>query len=280
MAGILDVAAYRLRDWDSTFFGASIAQVAASRLAPARLARIVADADAAGIDCLYFLADATDPETVRAAEQSGFSLVDVRLTLACGLAPDGQDAGAAGSRDRGAAGESQQSVAADSDPAAGDRARIRVASPADRPALTALARTSHRNTRFYRDLRFDRDRCDDLYATWIERSVAGELADVVWVVDVDGAALGYLTLTTEPRGAVDGSSGGRSSTIGLVAVDPACRGRGYGDALLREACAWTRRRGIPRAVVVTQGNNAGAARFYQRAGFVTSRVELWYHRWR
>jgi len=31
--------------------------------------------------------------------------------------------------------------------------------------------------------------------------------------------------------------------------------------------------------VVTQGRNLAAQRLYQRNGFVTASLQLWYHRW-
>ena len=253
MAGILDVsrlrpglgaqAGWTPRPWDSAFFGVSIAQIATNRSTPEELARAVRDADDASIDCLFFLADAGDSESLRGAEANGFALVDIRLTLECAVETASRKMEECGS--------------------------IRPARLEDLPELMALARVNHRNTRFYRDRHFDRARCDELYAVWIERSVSGALAEIVWVVDVDAAPRGYLTL----------SGGSDAATIGLVAVDAAYRGRGYGDRLLHAAVRWASDRGLPRISVVTQGHSAAAVRFYQRAGFTASLVQLWYHRW-
>jgi dTDP-4-amino-4,6-dideoxy-D-galactose acyltransferase len=245
--------------WDSSFFGVAIARITPDRQTAADLAVAVRTAEQSSIDCLYLLAESDDAETVGAAEANGFRLVDVRLTLECVMGADGR--GASRERDALAGGTASSPDAA------------RVVRPArleDLPQLTSLARASHRNTRFYQDTRFDPARSDELYARWIERSVRGELADAVWVVDVDDAPRGYLTI-----GARDDAA-----TIGLVAVDAACRGRGYGEELLRTALRWTADRGMPRVSVVTQGRSAGAVRFYERAGFTASRIQLWYHRWR
>jgi GNAT superfamily N-acetyltransferase len=243
MAHVLDMTGWERRPWDSAFFGAAIAQIAAGRTTAGELAAAVAQANDASIECLCFLADADDQESVRAAEVNGFSLMDVRLTLEC-------------------------AVDATSSALPRDRA-IRPVTPGDLPPLVALARTSHRNTRFHRDTRFDPARSDDLYAVWVERSVKGELADAMWVVDVDEAPRGYITASRGPAGA----------SIGLVAVDEAYRGRGYGDQLLRTVLHWAAAQGIPRVSVVTQGRSAPAVRFYERAGFATSLIQLWYHRW-
>ena len=263
MAGILDVTGWTPREWDSSFFGVSIAQVTAKRPTADELAEAVRAADHASIDCLYFLAEAEDGTAIRAAEATGFSLVDIRLTLDCqtGLPAHDKDA-------------HRRKQSADDEiaprPPRLSPGEIRPARPADIPRLKELARLSHRNTRFHQDPHFDRRLSDELYAIWIEHSVGGEFADIVWVVDVNGAPGGYLTAKSDDdRG-----------SIGLVAVDEICRGRGYGDALLSAALTWAAEGGLSCLSVVTQGRNAAAARFYQRAGFLTRAVELWYHRWR
>ena len=243
MAGVLDVSPFETRPWDSAFFGARIAQITARRTTAEALALAVDRARHEAIDCLYFLADADDVTTVRAAEASGFALVDVRHTLDCAI-------------DRG----STDSPA---------DAMIRLARPVDLPQLMDVARVSHRATRFHADKRFDPGRSDELYARWIERSIAGELADAVWVVDIDEAPRGYITA----------SRGLTAASIGLIAVAPEYRGRGYGDRLLRTMLQWSAHEGLGRVTVVTQGRSAPSVRFYERAGFTSSTVEFWYHLW-
>ena len=243
MAGVLDVSPFEARAWDSAFFGARIAQLTARRATAEALAAAVKRARQETIDCLYFLADADDAETVRAAEANGFALVDVRLTLDCSI-------------DR---------LSPDLPPAD----LIRPARCDDLPQLMDVARVSHRSTRFHADTRFDPARSDELYAQWIERSIAGELADAVWVVDIDDAPRGYITA----------SRGVTAASIGLIAVAPEYRGRGYGDRLLRTMLQWSAHEGLGRVTVVTQGRSAPSVRFYERAGFTSSTVEFWYHRW-
>jgi dTDP-4-amino-4,6-dideoxy-D-galactose acyltransferase len=243
LAEFLDVTHWRPRPWDSAFFGLAVAEIVPDAMTCEGLATAVADARNAAIDCLYLLVDADSQPAIRAAEANGFSLVDLRLTLQC------------------RADAPRPPVPATNG--------IRPARPEDVPRLKDLARTSHRNTRFYRDGRFDARRSDELYAVWIESSVTGELADAVWVVDVDGAPRGYLTASRR----------GAASSIGLVAVDAEYRGRGFGDGLLSTVRDWTIAEGRAEVTVVTQGRNPAAVRFYERAGFCTNQVELWYHRW-
>ena len=69
-------------EWDTEFFGIRIARVTTSSLDDATAARVVEWARAESVDCLYYLADAVNPESGRAAERAGFRLVDFRVTLA------------------------------------------------------------------------------------------------------------------------------------------------------------------------------------------------------
>jgi GNAT superfamily N-acetyltransferase len=228
-------------EWDSRFFGIEIGQVVGGRLDPATVAAVDRWCAARRIDCLYFLADAPGASTA-CAEDAGFRLVDVRVELERALVPA---------------------------PAAVDP-RVRPADARDLPALRAIARTSHRDSRFYRDERFPRDRADALYETWIEKSCQGRAAAVL-VADLDGTVGGYVTCEQPAPDA------GR---IGLFAVAAAERGHGVGTALVASALAWLAARGVATVAVATQGRNVAAQQLYQAAGFRTAATRLWYHRWR
>jgi GNAT superfamily N-acetyltransferase len=234
------------RPWDSKFFGLEIAQVRAEPVTDSALGEAAAWADANRIDCLYLLIDDGDP-AAEAAARNGFEFVDLRLTLERPVRQDERGSGL---------------------PARAGSA-VRAARASDLPALAAIARASHRNTRFHLDRRFDPHRSDDLYAVWIERAVDGELADAVWVAELDGRARGYVTV----------SAGQDAASIGLVAVEEAVRGRNYGRLLVRTTIAWTADRGLPRLRVVTQGTSESSVRFYEALGFAPRRRQRWFHRW-
>src|SRR2546429_4151174 len=155
----------RYREWDSQFFGRRIAEVLGRRLSPEQVPEVLAWCTQQAIDCLYFLADPDDAETVRMAEDSRFRLVDIRLTLAtpiAGLAPE-----------RG-----------------WELASVRTAVARDVSALKAVAATGHRISRFYYDGHFPGARCDALYETWIEKSCNG-YAEALLVLDVGGGGRGH-----------------------------------------------------------------------------------------
>lgn len=230
--------------WDSEFFGVRIGRVLPGALTPASLADLMAWRRAQAIDCLYFLADPDRADSLRLAEQNDFHLVDLRVTLE--------------RKTSGNAGETAQPATAE----------IRPFQPGDRDALRAIARISHRDSRFYFDGHFPREQCDALYETWIDRSVDG-FADATLVAGVEGRAAGYITCHCDPQ----------EGRIGLLGVHPDFQGRALGQALVKAALAWFSDAGPGQVSVVTQGRNVRAQRLYQRCGFLTRSVQLWYHWW-
>lgn len=288
--------------WDSAHFGLRIGRMTTRRPGGDEMARALAWCREEAIDCLYLLADAGDPATVRRAEAAGFGLVDVRVTFERGLD---------GSSDLGAQA-----------PAVVIRAAV---VPDDLPALGDLAAAAHRGTRFFNDPAFPDGDCEGLYRAWIEGSALGR-ADAVLVAEApapegsgsgavpggDGAAggepvsvdavaadtaarqlAGYVTChLAEHAGSTTGGgpsgrlgsanrrgAAARLGSIGLIGVGARHRGSGLGAALVAAALDWLAAHGAGRAEVVTQGANVAAQRLYQRAGFVTREVGLWYHLW-
>jgi dTDP-4-amino-4,6-dideoxy-D-galactose acyltransferase len=212
-----------------------------------RIGRVLTDRlDAGAVDawagsntvaCVYFLAR-DEPGAAIPAEDAGFRLTDVRIELG-----------------RPSAGE--------------ETSTLRPAREEDAPALRALARENHRITRFYADPNFPDERCDDLYETWIARSLEG-WADVVLVADADGRPAGYVSCHALEWG---------WGSIGLIGVAPDAQGQGLGRALVEGAVVWARERGLERVTVVTQARNVAALRTFEACGFRTDDVGLWFHKW-
>jgi hypothetical protein len=160
----------RLLEWDSEFFGCRIARFEGGRLQASSAAAALSWCEQNRIDCLYFLAKEGDPETLRVAEQTGFQLVDIRVTLT------GPTAGYAGRE---------------------LLSNVRMAKVEDVEALCRIARTSHHDSRFWADGRF-RHRCGDLFAEWIRKSCVG-WAQAVLVVELDDRPAGWCASSGPAR---------------------------------------------------------------------------------
>jgi len=231
-----------LLPWDSSFFGMRIARLTVARLTPRSLSEALEWCRLHDIDCLYFLADSNHRETVQLAEGSSFRFVDIRLTLKLSSFP----AETKESADYG----------------------VRLFEEADLDSLKVIARQSHSDSRFFFDGGFPQERCETLFETWIERSCRG-WARAVFVVDVDGKAAGYCTCHIE----------GGVGSIGLVALAAHAQGRSVGRHLIAAAISYAQHQGISELKVVTQGRNIRAQQLFQKSGFATDSVMLWYHKW-
>lgn len=226
----------RFLEWDTQFFGVRIASLEAESITDEQWSAALEVCHEQRVQCIYVLA-ATDADAQR-ARTAGAEPVDTRVTLELARpvapAPDG---------------------------------RVRPALEADIPALRALAARSHADSRFYADARFARERCDELYATWIEKSVRG-WADAVFTSGPAGAPLCYLS----------GHVRKDHLEIGLVAVAEEARGRGLARALVGAALRRAAELGLG-AQVVTQGRNQAANALYAACGFGVVRVQTWLHLW-
>jgi dTDP-4-amino-4,6-dideoxy-D-galactose acyltransferase len=232
--------------WDTEHFGLRIGHVREHRLWAAQLRDVLAWAQDESIDCLYLLADAADPETQRLAQGHGFRYVDVRMTLAMPLTEDASDWAAQG-------------------------AVVRSARAADAKPLATIARSAHCGSRFYADGRFARASVDRLYEQWLVGSLHGLLADVVLVAEDSGEPVGYLTARLDHDQQI--------GNIELVGTSPRVRRQGFGRVLVSSALRELAGFGMATGRVVTQGRNVAAQRLYQKCGFRTEMVQLWYHRW-
>jgi dTDP-4-amino-4,6-dideoxy-D-galactose acyltransferase len=231
-------------EWDSAFFGVTIARVNANRLDVETSSQIMDWCREKKVRCLYFLADSSHVETLRLAEKNGFYLTDIRVTYEHAI--------------RGMADQSESLPG------------IRPAVPQDLPTLRAMTDSSYSDSRFYYDGHFPQETCDRLYEIWIEKSLFG-YAEVVLVLGEPGQPEGFVTCSTSIPESI--------GKIGLVGVNMNARGRGMGKVLILGSLHWFAAKGMTSVQVATQGRNIPAQRLYQRCGFVTKEVRLWYHCW-
>jgi Acetyltransferases len=231
-------------EWDSDFFGFRIARLTEEKLTPETMKNVLRWCNENRIDCLYFLADAADFQTTRLAEKHGFHLTDTRITLETVLKNFQPD-------------ETATEVS------------VSEAVPEDVEQLKKIAARNHRDSRFYYDGRFPAEKCDELFALWIEKSCKG-YADVVLTAKKDSKVQGYITCSIDERN--DGS-------IGLVGVAKDSQGTGIGKLLINSAKHWFGEKNVSRITVVTQGRNVKAQRLYQNNGFITKSLKNWYHLW-
>jgi dTDP-4-amino-4,6-dideoxy-D-galactose acyltransferase len=232
-----------LLEWDSDFFGFPIARVREPALDPKTAGKIDDWCAEHGVRCLYLLLGGDDPDSARIAVEHDFRLVDIRLTLRRGL---------------------------EGIPEADPNVPIRDAEERDVPALAKLAAQSHRDSRFYQDDGFPRERCDELYATWVAEA-APDPGRWVLVREVDGEAVGYEVVT--PHGD-DGIA-----RMEILAVDESHRREGIGRNLLFAGLRRPRSMGATAVETATQERNRVSLDTHLALGFECIRREAWHHKW-
>ena len=232
-----------LLPWDSEFFGFPVARVRDGTMDRTASCAILKWCSDAGVRLLYFLAN--DVPSWVVATGAGFELVDIRVEMVLDRCM----------------------------PLTG-----RVVSPGvvlreaiqeDLPRLLPIAASAHSDSRFFVDKKVPPNRARELFQSWLRRSVEGALADVVFVAELDGRTVAYITGTLKER----------VGNVGLVGVGKSARGRGIGLAMVQKALEWFAYNEALEVTVVTQGRNVAAQRLYQRCGFVTQSTRLWFHRW-
>ena len=235
-----------LLPWDSSHFGLTIAKARPRHLDLTTLRQLESDCIDQGVDCLYFLADAVDQATINILQRGRFDFVDIRLTLAGSVSNLVNDE-------------------------LSNEFLYRFGQESDLVDLLPVAGDSYKMSRFFTDRRFDRDKASQMYRIWLTNSLTANYADAVVVADLAGKPVGYVTCHLQkPAG---------EANLGLVGVSATARGMGCMSGMLDYLGRWLLEREISRANVVTQGKNVPAQRAYQRSGFLTRSVEIWFHKW-
>ena len=231
-------------EWDSEFFASRIASVCTETVNESEILQILQWTKENKIYCLYFLANYKSNQTIRLLEKNNFHLVDIRVTL-------------------------EKKISAIIENTGHSDSVVRLATPKDIDQLRSIASVNQRDSRFYFDGHFLEQKCDELFALWIEKSCQG-FADAVFVTEDQNEIEGYITCSIDKQ---------NKGNIGLLGVASKSQGKGVGKTLINKALYWFNDQMVKSVSVVTQGRNVKAQRLYQKNGFITESLKIWYHYW-
>ncbi len=233
----------RLLPWDSEFFGHRIGRVFPSVLEAEDIQYLDAWCRQEHVDCVYFLSSSTGGPALWPAQNYGFCLVDLRVTLIADLVklilPSPQNKA------------------------------ICLATDTDIPDLRSVATHNHVDSRFYADPHFERSKCDELYQVWVEKSVRDPRTKV-FTYRPEKQALGYVSSYIDEFG---------KAFIGLAGIAQECQGQGIGTQLINQCLQGLQSEGCSQVEVVTQGRNTKAIQLYEKCGFRVKSIQTWFHKW-
>lgn len=236
-------------EWDSNFFQFRIGKVNQSHLDEDEIQEIMQWCHDERIDCLYFLAASDNPQTIRLAEEHGFQMVEIRMIMERKLqnwrqhTPQHQETNLI----------------------------IRHPRPEDIPTLEKIAAFSYIDSRFYFDQRFDSQKWQAYYSTWVRKSCSGS-ADLALVAEKSNEVVGYITGNLNKDNPHEG-------IYELTGVAPEARRSGVGQELFCSGLDWFADHGVETVWLATQGRNIPTQRMVQRNGFITRDCQIYYHLW-
>lgn len=123
---------------------------------------------------------------------------------------------------------------------------------------------------YHADHRLDRNKCDEAYVSWAERSCTKAEADEVLVAELEGSVAGFGTLRLNSAEETEGR---------LYAVAPEVQGRGICPSLMVASLEWTRSQGAHRMLISTQIANVSMQKIWSRLGFEFSHSYYTFHKW-
>jgi dTDP-4-amino-4,6-dideoxy-D-galactose acyltransferase len=132
--------------------------------------------------------------------------------------------------------------------------------------LLELVIESGHQSRFKNDSKLS-PKFEDLYKIWIEKSIAGDLADKIFISKHESLITGFVTVKKK----------GNYSQIGLIAVSQNYRGLGIGKLLLEKVDFWNYENGIEYCEVATQFDNIEACALYKKLNYSIKSIQYIYH---
>lgn len=233
---------YQRLDWDTNFFGFSVAKILPTTLSTPTLQQLLKKLKDRDFHLVYWATPFQDMTVV--AQDCGGRLVDKKMTYHIDLTtlPPNQ-------LPTNPVVEYTQLTASED--------------------LISLSIQAGLYSRFRLDPQMDQQKFRELYTQWVVNSCNKKLAKAVLVIRDHEQCVAMVTVG-EKNGLGD---------IGLVAVAEQQRGKGYGSALIRAALTWFVQHGYNTSQVVTQGDNVAACKLYEKCGYRQTNLEYFYHFW-
>jgi dTDP-4-amino-4,6-dideoxy-D-galactose acyltransferase len=139
----------------------------------------------------------------------------------------------------------------------------------DLPGIIEIAHKSFRDSRFLKDLHFERAKAEQFYPSWLRESFLN--LEKILVVKENQQILGFVSLKPE--------STTPTLLIRLIAVNESTQGKGVGQTLIDQAINFALEQKYSRIQVGTQLTNYAAINLYEKNSFRMINAKYRYHFW-
>lgn len=235
-----------INEWDSALFGFISATLKTEVINEAILSDLDQKIAEKKIRFLQYLSPCEQIENIHQLEKAGFHFVDIRYTFEKQL--------------------SEKNIA----PEVKTGIKFDLANPSHIPELLSISAGLYKDTRYYADALFPRDKVSMLYDEWISNAIYGKFDDLCYCLFIENLPIAFCTLRFLEN---------QSCILGLFGVSSQHQRQSFGSYLLQSMMADLYKKGIKTIQVVTQGKNYNAQRTYQANGFKTLKIDMWYHKW-
>lgn len=135
--------------------------------------------------------------------------------------------------------------------------------------LFSIALLAGQNSRFKKDRNFPNELFEDMYRTWVRKSVTHTFDDVVFSYRNRLHTCGFASARFSDNDVV----------IGLIGVSSSSQGKGIATKLLNSIENSGIKRKCKSLLITTQSENTGAIAFYKRYGLVEFQTSYVTHIW-
>jgi len=135
--------------------------------------------------------------------------------------------------------------------------------------IQSLALASGQFSRFFLDQRLQKNKAEELYKIWIDKSLSFEVADEIYLSGDEGVS-GLLTVKFSEE----------QAQVGLLAVDLKYRGQGIAKKLMIHMENQCKAKGVATISIPTQRINNTACEFYLNTGYSEVESLFIYHCWK
>ena len=233
---------YNILDWDSYFFGFSVAKILSKELDINALVKILHELKEKKVKLVYWSSENTNKISKESIKSIGGLLTGKKVTLVKDLTTNS---------------DISEKIS---------RKIVKYSSIKPNTDLLKLIVQGGIYSRFYNDPKISKKQYEELHKLWMTNSVKN---NTIFIIERNQNIIGFVSLNEKNnRGNID-----------FIVVDKKYRGKGLATDLMLHAHDWLLKKGYKKVQADTQENNISAINMYKKLGYELEKIQKVYHIW-